>query len=257
MNIHSSAVVHPKAEIDPSVEVGPYAIVEKDVKIGKGTKVMAHVVITGRTEIGEECAFFPFASVGMAPQDLKYKGEPTKLIIGNGNTFREYVTLHRGTEEGRGQTRIGDHNFFMAYVHVAHDCVIGDHIIMANAATLGGHIVIGNHAILGGLVGVHQFVEVGAHAMIGGGAIVTQDVPPFVSVAGNRAKLYGLNLIGLKRHGFSLKRIEALKGAYKLLFRSGLVLKDAAKQAREKWGDFADVETFVAFVEHSKRGICR
>ncbi len=257
MNIHPSAIVHPKAELAPTVEIGPYAIIEEGVKIGKGTKVMAHVMITGRTEIGEACTFFPFASVGMAPQDLKYKGEPTKLIIGNGNTFRESVTLHRGTGQGRGQTVIGHHNFFMAYVHVAHDCIVGDHIIMANAATLGGHIVIGDHAILGGLVGVHQFVEVGAYAMIGGGAIVTQDVPPFVSVAGNRAKLYGLNLIGLKRHGFSAEKVEALKGTYKLLFRSGLILKDAAKQAREKWGDMADVEALIAFVEHSKRGICR
>ncbi|WDT81067.1 MAG: acyl-ACP--UDP-N-acetylglucosamine O-acyltransferase [Candidatus Manganitrophus sp.] len=192
-----------------------------------------------------------------APQDLKYKGEPTRLKIGNQNTFREYVTLNRGTQGGRGETVIGDRNFFMAYVHVAHDCIVGNQVILANAATLAGHITIGDHAILGGLSGIHQFVKIGAYAMIGGCSAVAQDVPPYVSVAGNRAKLYGLNLIGLKRHGFSKERIEALKGAYKLLFRSGLTLREAAKQAREKWKEIADVESLVSFVEQSERGISR
>lgn len=257
MSIHPSAIVHPKAELDSSVEVGPFSIIGEHVKIARGTKVAAHVVIDGWTEIGEECTFYPFVSVGQPPQDLKYKGEPTRLRIGKQNTFREYVTLNRGTQGGRGETVIGDRNFFMAYVHVAHDCIVGNQVILANAATLAGHITIGDHAILGGLSGIHQFVKIGAYAMIGGCSAVAQDVPPYVSVAGNRAKLYGLNLIGLKRHGFSKERIEALKGAYKLLFRSGLTLREAAKQAREKWKEIADVESLVSFVEQSERGIGR
>lgn len=257
MSIHPSAVVHPKAQLDSTVEVGPFSVIGEHVRIARGTKIGSHVVIDGWTEIGEECAFYPFASIGMGPQDLKYKGEPTLLKIGKQNTFREYVTINRGTKQGRGQTVIGDKNFFMAYVHVAHDCIVGNQVIMANAATLAGHITIGDHAILGGLSGVHQFVQVGSYAMIGGCSAVAQDVPPFVSVAGNRAKLYGLNLIGLKRHGFSKERIEALKGTYKLLFRSGLTMKEAAKQAREKWGKVPDVDLLVSFVENAERGICR
>ncbi|HLG22181.1 MAG TPA: acyl-ACP--UDP-N-acetylglucosamine O-acyltransferase [Candidatus Manganitrophaceae bacterium] len=257
MKIHPNAVIHPKAELSATVEVGPFSVIGEHVRIGSGTKIGAHVVIDGRTEIGEECVFFPFSSIGTAPQDLKYKGEPSRLKIGRKNTFREFVTLNRGTEQGHGETAIGDQNYFMAYVHVAHDCVIGDHVIMANAATLAGHITIGDHAILGGLTGVHQFVKIGAYVMIGGCSAVAQDVPPYVSVAGNRAKMYGLNLIGLKRHGFSTERIEGLKGAYKLLFRSGLTQREAIKQAREKWGNIADVESFISFVESSERGICR
>ncbi|MBI3802827.1 MAG: acyl-ACP--UDP-N-acetylglucosamine O-acyltransferase [Nitrospirae bacterium] len=257
MSIHPSALVHPKAELDPTVEVGPYSVIGEHVKIAGGTKVGAHVVIDGWTEIGEGCTFYPFASIGQAPQDLKYKGEPTWLKIGRQNTFREYVTLNRGTAQGRGETVIGDRNFFMAYVHVAHDCIVGNQVILANAATLAGHITIGDHAILGGLSGIHQFVNIGAYSMIGGCSAVAQDVPPFVSVAGNRAKLYGLNLIGLKRHGFSKEKIEALKGAYKLLFRSGLTFREAAKQAREKWKEVGEVESLVSFVERSERGISR
>jgi len=257
VSIHPSAIIHPKAELDSTVEVGPFSIIGEHVKIARGTKIAAHVVIDGWTEIGEDCTFYPFTSVGQPPQDLKYKGGATRLKIGRQNTFREYVTLNRGTEQGRGETVIGDRNFFMAYVHVAHDCIVGNQVILANAATLAGHITIGDYAILGGLSGIHQFVKIGAYAMIGGCSAVAQDVPPFVSVAGNRAKLYGLNVIGLKRHGFSKERIEALKGAYKLLFRSGLTLREAAKQAREKWREMADVELLVSFVEQSERGISR
>lgn len=257
MSIHPTAVIHTKAQLDSTVEVGPFSVIGEHVRIGKGTRVGAHVVIDGWTDIGEECLFFPFASIGTAPQDLKYKGEETRLKIGNQNTIREYVTLNRGTQQGRGETTIGDRNFFMAYVHVAHDCLIGNNVIMANAATLAGHITVGDRAFLGGLSGVHQFVSIGSYAMIGGCSAVAQDVPPFVSIAGNRAKLYGLNLVGLERNGFSKERIEALKGAYKLFFRTGLTLREAAKQAREKWEGNPDVETFVSFIESSERGICR
>ncbi len=257
MSIHPSAIIHPKAELDSSVEVGPFSIIGEHVRIGSGTQIGPHVVIDGWTEIGEGSIVYSFASIGQPPQDLKYKGEPSRLKIGRRNTFREFVTIHRGTEKGGGETVIGDGNFFMAYAHVAHDCHIGNEVVMANAATLAGHITIGDHAYIGGLVGVHQFVKIGAHVMIGGCSAVAQDVPPYVCVAGNRAKLYGLNQIGLERRGFSREQIEGLKGAYKLLFRSGLTLREAAKQAREKWKKIADVESLVSFVEQSERGVCR
>lgn len=257
VKIHPSALIHPKAELDETVEVGPFSTIGEHVRIKKGVKIGAHVVIDGWTEIGEDCVFFPFSSIGLAPQDLKYKGEPSRLKVGNKNTFREFITLNRGTLTGRGETVIGDQNFFMAYVHVAHDCIVGNQVIMANAATLAGHITIGDHAILGGLVGVHQFVNIGAYSMIGGCSAVAQDVPPYVSVAGNRAKLYGLNLIGLKRQGFSKEKLEGLKGAYKLLFRSALTLKEAAQKARKKWGSIPEVETLISFIEGSERGVCR
>jgi len=257
VNIHPTAIIHPHASLDQDVVIGPYAVVGERVRVAKGSRIGAHVVIEGETEIGEACTVFPFASIGTAPQDLKYKGEPTRLTIGRGNTFREYVTLHRGTAQGGGQTRIGDDNLLMAYAHVAHDCVLGNQIVMANAATLGGHVRLGDHAILGGLVGVHQFVHIGAYAIVGGGAIVVQDVPPYVRVAGNHAKLYGLNLIGLKRHDFSMAQIAALKGAYKLLFRSGLTVREGAQRIRAQWGDQEAVESLVRFVEQSERGSCR
>lgn len=257
MRIHPTAMIHAKAELDSTVEVGPYTVIGEHVRVGRGVKIGSHVVIDGWTEIGEDCTFFPFSSIGMEPQDLKFKGGETHLLIGRENIFREYVNLSRGTTEGVGKTVIGEGNYFMAYVHVAHDCVIGNKVVMANAATLAGHITIGDHAILGGLVGVHQFVKIGSYALVGGCSAVAQDVPPFVSVAGNRTKLYGLNMVGLKRHRFSKERIDALKGAYRLLFRSKLTLREAIKQARNKWGDIADVEVLVSFVENAKRGICR
>ncbi len=257
MNIHPTAIIHPKARLDSSVKVGPYSIIGEEVEIAKDVEIQSHVVVEGLTRIGEGCIIFPHCAIGLPPQDFKYKGEPTRLIIGQKNTFREYITLHRGTPKGRFETVIGDHNYFMAYCHVAHDCIIGSHVIMANVATLGGHITIGDHAVLGGLVAIHQFVRVGAYALIGGGAIVVQDVPPYVIASGNRSKLFGLNRIGLQRNGFSKDQTEALKMAYKILFRSNLSLKEAVKETRRQYGSMAEVETFVSFVEHSKRGICR
>lgn len=254
--IHPTAIVHKKAEIDSQVEIGPYTIIGEHIRMAGGCKVGAHVVMEGWTEIGEECTFFPSSSIGTVPQDLKFKGGETRLIIGRRNTFREFVTLNRGTEMGRGETVIGDDNFLMAYAHVAHDCIVGNHVILANAATLAGHIDIGDHAILGGLSGFHQFVRIGAYAMIGGCSAVAQDVPPFASVVGNRAKLYGLNLIGLKRHGFSHERIAILKEAYRILFRAKIPLKKAISKVRDTLKG-EDVDTLLEFLESSERGICR
>ena len=255
--IHKTAIVHPKAEIGDDVVIGPYAIIGENVKIGSRTKIGAHVVIEGWTEIGEDCTFFHMASVGTIPQDLKFSGEETRLKVGRGNTFREFVTLNCGTQAGGGETVIGDHNFLMAYVHVAHDCKIGNRVIMANAATLAGHIHIGDHAVIGGLVGVHQFVKIGAYALVGGCSAVAQDIPPFMSAAGVHARLYGLNLVGLKRHGFTQERIRDLKKAYRIIFRSGLTLKEAIKKVQDAVGMSPDVQELLKFVESSERGICR
>ncbi|MER3424890.1 MAG: acyl-[acyl-carrier-protein]--UDP-N-acetylglucosamine O-acyltransferase [Nitrospiraceae bacterium] len=258
MQIHPTASVHPKAELAQDVIIGPFCVIGEHVKIGRGTQLMSHVCIDGWTEIGERCQIHPYASIGGPPQHLQYKGEPTRVVIGHDNILREYVTVNRGTVFGGGATTIGNHNFFMAYVHVAHDCHLGSHLIMANAATLAGHITVGDHAIIGGLVGIHQYVRVGAHVMIGGCSAVGRDVPPFMRAAGGyRAKLYGLNSIGLKRQGFSNERIAVLKRAYEVLFRSGLMMAEAIKRARDEFKDSPDVQEVVAFLEGSKRGICR
>jgi UDP-N-acetylglucosamine acyltransferase len=258
VQIHPTAIVHPKAELGPDVEIGPYSIVGEHVKIGRGTRLIGHVYIEGWTEIGERCQLYPFASIGTPPQHLQYRGEPTRVVIGDDNVIREYVTVNRGTALGGGVTSVGRHNFLMSYCHIAHDCRLGDHLIMANSATLAGHITIGDHAIIGGLVGIHQFVRIGAYVMIGGCSAVGQDVPPFTRAAGGyRAKLYGLNSVGLRRHGFSAERVGAIRGAYDLLFRSGQKLADAVKQVREKFADSADVRAMLEFLEGTKRGLCR
>ncbi|MBI5854680.1 MAG: acyl-ACP--UDP-N-acetylglucosamine O-acyltransferase [Nitrospirae bacterium] len=258
MVIHPTAIVHPNARLGEDVEVGPYSVVGEHVKIGRGTTLLSHVSVGGWTEIGAHCQIFPFASIGMAPQHLHYKGEPTRVVIGDHNILREYVTVNRGTVQGGGVTAIGRHNFLMAYVHVAHDCQIGNHVVMANAATLAGHISIGDHSVIGGLVGIHQFVRVGAYVMIGGCSAVGKDVPPFMrSAGGYRAQLYGVNSIGLRRHGFSNERISTLKRAYELLFRSGLRIAEAVKQAREDFKDQPDVLEVLSFLDGSKRGVCR
>lgn len=257
MSIHATAIIHKKAELDSSVEVGPYCTIGEHVRIGKNTTLRSHIVIDGWTNIGEDNTIYPFASIGLEPQDLKFKGEETRLVVGDHNMIREYVTLHRGTDSGGGVTQIGHNNVLMAYVHVAHDCILGDRVIMSNAATLAGSITVGDDAIIGGLSGVHQFVRIGSYSMVGGCSAVAQDVPPYVRVAGNHAKLYGLNSIGLKRHGFSSDQIQTLKLLYKQVFRSGLTLKDAISQSRDKWPNLPEVEMFLSFVEKSERGICR
>jgi UDP-N-acetylglucosamine acyltransferase len=255
--IHPSAIVDAKAELDSSVEIGPFCIIKSGVKIKKGSRLIANVIIEGRTEIGEHCIIHPFSSIGFPPQDLKYKGEPTGLVIGDNNIIREYITIHRASVGGDGVTTIADNNFLMAYVHIAHDCKIGSNVIMSNAATLAGHVVVEDHAYIGGLVAVHQFTRIGRHAMVGGFSGIAQDIPPFMMASGARAKLFGPNTIGLKRHGFSDTAVNAIKKAYKILFREKRTLKDAIKKIREDVPATDEVRHLVEFIEKNKRGICR
>ncbi len=257
MKIHAAAVVDPGARIAEDVEIGPYAVIGEGVKIGRGTVIGPHTVVDGDTEVGADCRISSFCTLGTPPQDLKYGGEATRVRIGDRNVIREYCTIHRGTVKGGGETSVGSDNYLMAYVHIAHDCRIGNHVIMANAATLGGHITVDDFAVLGGLVGIHQFVRVGAYAMIGACSAVSQDVPPYLSAVGNRARLFGLNTVGLKRHGFDAERLRALKRAYHLLFRSGLGVKEAVETVGKQMGDSKDVSRLVEFILGSKRGICR
>ena len=258
MQIHSTAIVHPKASLADDVEVGPFCVIGEHVTIGTGSRLLSHVTVDGWTEIGERNEVHPFASIGGPPQHLGYKGEPTKVIIGHDNILREYVTINRATVEGGGVTSLGSKNFLMAYVHVAHDCRLGSHLIMANAASLAGHITIGDHAIIGGLSGIHQHVRVGSYSMVGGCCALGQDLPPFMRAAGGyRARMYGLNSVGLRRQGFSTDRVSVLKRAYDMLFRSGHRTAEAAKLAKAEFGDQPDVMTVVRFLEGTKRGICR
>jgi UDP-N-acetylglucosamine acyltransferase len=250
-------VVAPGAGLDDGVEVGPYAVIGAEVEIGAGTRVGAHAVIEGRTTIGRNNRIFQFAAVGAIPQDLKYRGEPTRLMIGDDNQIREFSTLHIGTEGGGGTTRVGDRNLFMNFSHVAHDCRIGDRVVLANGATLGGHVTVEDFVIVGGLAAVHQFVRLGESAMLAGGAIVVQDVPPFCVVQGDRAGLVGLNVEGLRRRAFPHEELRALRVAYRMLFRSGLTTKEAIRKIREEPTSSAVVEHLFTFVESSKRGICR
>lgn len=257
MNIHPTAIVHPKARIADGVEIGPYAVIGEHVAIGKGTRIASHVLIEGWTTIGERNHIFPFSSIGTPPQDIGYKGEETYLIVGNDNVIRECATIHRATTKEERKTVIGDKNFLMAYSHVAHDCKLGNHIIMANSVALGGHIVIEDYAILGGIVGVHQFVRIGAYAIVGGQTGVGMDIPPYVSASGSRAQLYGLNLVGLKRRGFSEDTISTLKKAYKTIFRSGLTLEEALRNIQGEFPHCREVGHLVEFIRNSKRGITR
>jgi UDP-N-acetylglucosamine acyltransferase len=254
---HPTAVVDPNTEIGADVVIGAYADVGPQVRIADRCRIGAHAVLEGPARLGPDNVIHSFASVGSAPQDLKYAGEPTALEIGSHNVIREFTTLNRGTAGGGGTTRIGSHNLFMAYAHVAHDCVIGDHVVMANAATLAGHVAIEDYAIVGGLVAIHQHVRIGESAILGGGAMVSLDVPPYCMAAGDRAKLHGLNVIGLRRRGFGDDRINALKAAYRILFQSGLRLADAVARLRREFPDRSEVEHLAAFVSSSARGVCR
>jgi len=256
--IHPTAIIDPKTEIGEGVDIGPYSVIEKGVFIGEGTKIGSHVVIREGTKIGERCQIFQFSSVGEAPQALAYRGERTFLLIGDHNIIREFVTLHRGTVKGGGKTVIGNDNFIMAYSHIAHDCQIGNQVVMANGATLGGHILIEDYAIIGGLAAIHQFCRIGTHALLSGLTGVSQDVPPYTMAAGSRAKLYGLNTVGLKRHQFSEQAIRALKKAYRIIFRSGLTLEKAMKSVEEDdIFQIPEVRHFVQFIQQTKRGISR
>jgi UDP-N-acetylglucosamine acyltransferase len=260
--IHATAIIDSKAELDSTVAVGPYAVIGPNVKIGAGTTVGAHTVIEGKTTIGKGNQLFQFTSIGAAPQDKKYADEPTELIIGDNNTVREFVTLNRGTSQDQGVTRIGNDNWIMAYVHVAHDCVIGNHCIFANTTNLGGHVQIGDWVILGGASGVHQFCKIGAHAMSGTGSVVLHDVPPFVMVSGNTAQAHGINSEGLKRRGFSVEEIGQIRQAYKTLYKSNLTLAEAKIALAEVVGNApADgaksVQLILNFLGSVTRGIVR
>jgi len=256
--IHPTAIVDPKAEIAGGVEIGPYAIIERDVVIEEGTKIAPHVVIREGTRIGKRCQISQFASVGEAPQALFYKGEKTYLEIGDQNIFRECVTLHRGTVQGGGKTIIGNGNFFMAYSHVAHDSKIGNHVVMANGAALGGHILIEDYAIIGGLVAIHQFCRIGTHAFIAGVSGVLMDIPPYTLAAGAPSKLFGLNIVGIKRHQFSKETVRALKKAYRIIFRSGLALQKALGTLKEdEISRTPEVQHLIDFIQNSERGITR
>src|SRR5919108_2820415 len=232
--IHETAIVSRLAELDSDVEVGPYSVIGAHVKIGKGTKIRSHVVVEGRTTLGEGNVVFQFASVGSIPQDLKYKGEASELIIGHHNIVREYVSLNPGTSGGGMATRVGDHNLLMMYCHIAHDCIIGNRNVVANGATLGGHVIIQDYVIVGGLVGIHQFVKIGTGAILGAGSMVSKDVPPFCNATGDRARLHGLNVEGLRRRGFTKEKIEELKKAYRIIFQSKLRTQAAVKRVGQE-----------------------
>jgi UDP-N-acetylglucosamine acyltransferase len=257
--IHPTAIIDSKAQLDSSVQIGPYAVIGPSVSIGAGTTIGSHTTIEGKTTLGANNQVFQFASIGAAPQDKKYNNEPTELIIGDSNTIREFVTLNRGTAQDKGATRIGNDNWIMAYVHVAHDCVVGDHCIFANSTNLAGHVEIGDWVILGGYTGIHQFCKVGAHAMSGVGSVVLHDIPPFVMVSGNTAQAHGINSEGLKRRGFAPDDIAQIRQAYKALYKNGHTLAEAklalAEQARLT--GLPSVAMLASFLESVTRGIVR
>lgn len=254
--IHPTAQVSKDARLSEGVEIGPYCIVGEGVKIGRNTSLLSNVVVE-HSEIGENCTIYPFTVIGLPPQDLKYKGERTSVRIGDNNTIREYTTIHRASVDGDGLTVIGNNNFLMAYVHIAHDCKIGNSTIMANATTLAGHVEVEDSVVIGGLVAVHQFTRIGAYAMVGGFSGVVQDIPPYTMASGNRARLYGLNTIGLKRNGFKDSTIRELKQAYRILFRSKLTLKEAIDMVKRELRQSDEVKHLIEFIEKNKRGICR
>ena len=259
--IHSTAIVHAGARIGANVSIGPYSIIGEHVEIGDNTTIGPHVVISGHTRIGADNRIFQFSSIGEVPQDKKYAGEPTRLSIGDGNTIREYVTINTGTVQDEGETRLGDDNWIMAYVHIAHDCRLGSHIILANAVQLAGHVHLGDWVFLGGLSGVHQFVRVGAHAMTAFQTRLAQDVPPFVTAGGNPAEAQSINAEGLRRRGFSAERITLIKQMYRLLYRKGLTLDAARDQIEALRGELADADADIAlmqdFLATASRGIVR
>jgi UDP-N-acetylglucosamine acyltransferase len=255
--IDARAIISPQAELAADVSVGPFSIIGPGVQIGRGTVVGPHVVINGPTSIGADNRIFQFASIGDAPQDKKYRGEPTRLEIGDRNVFRENCTVNRGTTHDKGVTRIGNDNLFMAYAHVAHDCVVGNNTVFANCAALAGHVEIGDWVIVGGLSAVHQFCKVGPHALLGGGAIVTQDVPPYVMVAGNPAQPHAVNSVGLKRRGFTEDQIRNVREAYRILYRSDLRLSEAVEKLQPLAATQQEVRAFVDFIGTSTRSIVR
>lgn len=257
VRIDPTALVHTTAELDSGVEVGPYSIISEGVRIGKGTKIGPHAVIDKWTTIGQGCDIYQFVSIGAPPQDIGYKGEKTETVIGDNNVIREFVTIHRATTKQERKTVCGSNNVFMNYVHIAHDCVIGDNIIMANSATLAGHVTIEDNAIVGGLVAIHQHVRIGAYCIIGGASAVSKDIPPYVMAVGNRAHIYGLNAVGLRRKGFSKEDIDDIKKAYNIIFRSSLPLAEASAALSAGLPASLHAKRFLDFIKGSKRGIAR
>ncbi len=257
MMIHPTAIVAPGAKIASDVEIGAFSIIGPDVEIDAGTKIGPHAVVKGHTRIGKNNRIYQFVSLGEIPQDKKYAGEPTRLEIGDGNEIREFCTFNTGTLQDAGITRIGNHNWIMAYVHLAHDCQIGNHTIFANNAQLAGHVLVGDYAILGGFTVVHQFCSIGSHAMTAMGTILLQDIPPYVTVAGNPAAPHGINSEGLKRRGFSPEAILEIRRAYKSLYKSGLSLSDAKTAIAQKAESCAELLPLLEFVDSSRRGIIR
>ncbi len=259
--IHPTALIAPGAQIDADAEIGPYTLIGAQVTIGARTTVGAHCVIEGCTAIGADNRIGHYAALGGRPQDMKYEGEPTKLVIGARNTIREFTTIHIGTVQDRGETLLGDDNWIMAYVHIGHDSRIGNHVVLSSNAQMAGHVEIGDWAVVGGMSGVHQFVRIGAHAMLGGASALVQDIPPFVIAAGNKAEPHGINVEGLRRRGFSAAAISVLRSAYRLLYKNGLTLEDAKIGLRDLMsaGDegAAPVQELLDFVHASQRGIIR
>ncbi len=257
-NIHPTAVVDPKAQLGADVEIGPYCALGPDVELGDGVRLISHVVVDGRTKIGPKTVVYPFASIGHRPQDLKYHGELSALEIGANNQIREYVTMHPGTEGGGMITRVGDNGLFMIGVHVAHDCVVGNNVVLANNATLAGHVVVGDYVVIGGLSAVHQFVRIGAHAMIGGMSGVESDVIPYGTVKGERAHLSGLNVVGLERRGFERDDIHALRSAYRILFSSEGTMAERLEDVASHYKGSSLVESLVSFVRsRGSRALCQ
>jgi len=258
MNIHPTAIIDPRAKVPASCIVGPYCVIGADVKLGERCRLISHVAIEGPTKIGSDNTFFPFCAIGMAPQDVTYRGEPTRLEIGEHNEIREYVTLNRGTVKGGGLTKIGSHILIMAYTHVGHDSLIGDHAMLVNGATIAGHVTVEEWAVVGALCPVHQFVRIGAHAYIGGGTTITQDVLPFsMTSAARETHAYGLNKVGLERRGFSKERIAKLHHAYKILLASKMNTSQALAKLKAEKDLGEDVEMLVRFIEGAERGIIK
>lgn len=257
MSVHPTALIDPGAEVAPDVHIGAYSIVGEKVTIGAGTTIGPHVVLTGQTTIGRDNRIFQFCSLGEMPQDKKYAGEDTELVIGDGNTIREFCTFNAGTAQGGGMTRIGDDNWIMAYVHIAHDCQIGNHTIMANNAALAGHVTVGDHAILGGFALIHQFCEIGEHAFVSFASHVNQSIPPYVTVSGEKARVKGINTEGLRRRGFTPEQVQNVRRAYRTLYRSGLTLDEAREALAAMAEEAGEVRLLVDFLAHVERGIIR
>lgn len=258
MNIHPTAIIDPRAKVPASCKIGPYCVIGADVELGEGCYLVSHVAIEGPTKIGADNGFFPFCAIGMAPQDVTYKGEPTRLEIGDHNEIREYVTLNRGTVKGRGVTKIGSHILIMAYTHVGHDCIIGDHVMLVNGATIAGHVTVEEWAVVGALCPVHQFVRIGAHSYVGGGTTITQDVLPFsMTSAARETHAYLMNKVGLQRRGFSKERIAKIHHAYKILLASKMNTSQAVEKLKSEADRGEDVEMLIRFIEASERGIIK